>query len=325
MKLQALANFLRVIEAGSVKGAADIIHVAQPALSRQIALLEQEFGARLFFRHPRGVTLTEAGETLRRHAERVLAEVARARDALSEGAKVPSGTLSLGLPTSMRYVLSSSVVTAYRKAYPEVELRVHEAIGHVIEELLVRRKLDVAILIAGAAEIDAELTPLVREDVCLAGPRGSGLDMRRPVSMSELSRLPMILFSPQNRLQAKISEELALHRLALRANLEVEGQPLVLDLVKQGVGYTVLPYCAIQAEMAAGQISGAPIKGLTMTWTLGVNRLRAHLPAVREMIRLIHEAVDSRIAAGDWKGVRPPPSSKVPGRHKRKAVRRRRR
>ena len=57
----------------------------------------------------------------------------------------------------MRYVLSSSLVSAYRRAYPDVTLRVHEAIGHVIEDLLTRRMLDVAILIAGANEIDAEL------------------------------------------------------------------------------------------------------------------------------------------------------------------------
>ncbi len=304
MDLRMLANFLRVAEVGSVKRAAHVINLAQPALSRQIALLEQEFGASLFVRTPRGVTLTEAGEALRTHAERMLGEMERARDALSTTARVPTGTLSLGLPTSMRYVLSSSIVSAYRRSYPDVVLRVHEAIGHVIEDLLTRRMLDVAILIAGAAEIDAELTPLVGEDVYLAGPPGSGLDMRRPIPVSYLSQLPMILLSPQNRLRLKISDELARHGLALRANLEVAGQPLVLDLITQGVGYTVLPYCAIQAEMSAGEISGAPIKGLTLTWTLGVNRMRAHVPAVREMIRLIHEAVDSRVASGEWKVAR---------------------
>ncbi len=317
-----LGNFLRVAEVGSVKGAAQLINLAQPALSRQIALLEQEFGAKLFVRSSRGVALTEAGEALRVHAERMLGEMERAREALSETARVPTGSLSLGLPTSMRYVLSSSIVSAYRRSYPDVVLRVHEAIGHVIEDLLTRRVLDVAILIAGAAEIDAELTPLVSEDVYLAGPPGSGLDMRRPVPIAHLSQLPMILLSPQNRLRLKISEELARHRLSLRANLEVEGQPLVLDLIKEGVGYTVLPYCAIQAEMSAGEISGAPIKGLTINWTLGVNRMRAHVPAVREMIRLIREAVETRVATGEWKVARPNmPRHTIPSRRARRGAR----
>ena len=83
MNLRALANFLSVAEAGSLKAAADIVHIAQPALTRQVALLEQEFGAKLFLRHHRGVTLTEAGQQFREHAERILAEVSRTRAAMS--------------------------------------------------------------------------------------------------------------------------------------------------------------------------------------------------------------------------------------------------
>jgi DNA-binding transcriptional LysR family regulator len=79
MNLRALSNFLSVAEAGSLQGAANIVHIAQPALTRQVAMLEEEFGTRLFLRHHRGVTLTEAGEQLREHAERILAEVAKTR------------------------------------------------------------------------------------------------------------------------------------------------------------------------------------------------------------------------------------------------------
>ena len=70
MNLRALSNFLSVAEAGSLQGAANVVQIAQPALTRQIAMLEEEFGTRLFLRHHRGVTLTEAGEQLREHAER---------------------------------------------------------------------------------------------------------------------------------------------------------------------------------------------------------------------------------------------------------------
>lgn len=58
--------------------------------------------------------------------------------------------------------------------------------------------------------------------------------------------------------------------------------------------------------MAAGRICAAPIRGLTMTWTLGVNRMRAHAPAVRELIALIRQAIDSRVASGEWRVARPP-------------------
>lgn len=306
MNLRALANFLCVAETGSLKGAADIVHIAQPALTRQIALLEEEFGARLFLRHHRGVTLTEAGEQLREHAERILAEVSRTQVAMSSAMKKPSGTVSLGLPTAMRYVLSSAVISAYHKAYPDVQLKVHEAFVHVIEDLLQTRQLDVAILFGGTQKLDNfDVTPLVSEDLYLAGPRHAGLDLNAPVPIKYLAEVPIILISRRNQLRLVLEQAMAACGRDLHSFLEVDGQPLTHDLVKQGVGYMVTPYCAVQAEIDAGELSGAPIRGLRMTWALGVNRARAHAPAVRELIALIRQAVDDRVSDGRWRAVKP--------------------
>jgi LysR family nitrogen assimilation transcriptional regulator len=277
--LATLAHFVRVAEIGSLKAAAGTLHLAQPTLSRQMAALERELGARLFVRHRRGVALTTAGEQLRGHAERILGEMERARSAVSASAQEPRGSVALGLPASMRYV---------------------------IEDLLRSRQIDVAILISAPRNLDnVEFTSLANEDVYLVGPPDGRLDLSTPVPVSHLADVPMILVAPENWLRREIQRRLARHDLGLRRSLEVEGQPLVLDLTRQGAGYTVLPFCAIEADLAAGRLSGAPIEGLTITWTLGVNRMRAHAPAVRELIRLIHEAIDSRIVSGDWR-VAPP-------------------
>jgi LysR family nitrogen assimilation transcriptional regulator len=306
MNLRALSNFLKVAETGSLQGAAGIVHIAQPALTRQIAMLEEEFSTRLFLRHHRGVTLTEAGEQLREHAERILAEVAKTRVAMSTAAEKPTGTVSLGLPTAMRYVLSSAVISAYHKAYPDVNLKVHEAFAHIIEDMLQTRQVDVAILFNGTRKLDNfDMTPLVTEDVYLAGPPDAGLDLSSPVSVKYLAEVPIILISRRNELRLAAERAMAQHNLDFQSFLEVEGQPLTLDLVKKGVGYTITPFCAIQAEIESGQLSGAPIRGLTINWALGVNRVRAHAPAVRELIALIQQAVNDRVASGTWRNVRP--------------------
>ncbi|MGH6726337.1 MAG: hypothetical protein ACREB8_07325, partial [Pseudolabrys sp.] len=70
-----------------------------------------------------------------------------------------------------------------------------------------------------------------------------------------------------------------------------------------GTIYTIAPYCAAQADIEGGLLSGAPIRGLTITWALGVNRGRAHAPAVRELIAHIHRAVDGRVATSSWRAV----------------------
>jgi LysR family transcriptional regulator, nitrogen assimilation regulatory protein len=305
MNLRALSNFLSVAEAGSLQAAANVVHIAQSALTRQIAILEEEFGTRLFLRHHRGVTLTEAGEQLRGHAERILAEVAKTRVAMSTAAEKPTGTVSLGLPTAMRYVLSSAVISAYHKAYPDVTLKVHEAFVHIIEDLLQTRQVDVAILFGGTRNPDSfDITPLVTEDVYLAGPPGAGLDVNRSVSIKYLAEVPIILISKRNQLRLATEQAMAKHGLDFQPFLEVEGQPLTHDLVKNGIGYTITPYCAVQAEIEAGELSGAPIRGLSITWSIGVSRVRAHAPAVRELIALIQQAVDERVVSGTWRNVR---------------------
>jgi DNA-binding transcriptional LysR family regulator len=304
MNLRMFANFLRVAEIGSIKATAEAVNLAQPALTRQIALLEEEFAAQLLVRHSRGVKLTEAGEQLRIYFERILSEVAAARVALSVTAQQPSGRVALGLPTSMLYVLSSTVISAYQQAYPNVMLKVHEAVGNVVADLLHARRLDVAILFWEAHSPEVDITPLVTEDLYLAGPPDAGLDLAQPVPVSYLAEIPIVLLPPQNPVRLMLERELARCNLGFRSSLEIEGQPLALDLVRNGTGYTVLPLGAVQAEMAAGRISGAPISGLSVTWAIGVNRLRAYAPAVRELVRMIETITDNRIASGQWNCVR---------------------
>jgi len=306
MNLRALSNFLSVAETGSLKGAADIVHIAQPALTRQIALMEEEFGAKLFLRHHRGVTLTEAGEQLREHAERILAEVSRARIAMSNALEKPTGAVSLGMPTEMRAVLSSELIAAYHKAFPNVQLTVHEAFVHVIEDMLQSRQLDVAILFGGSRKLDKfDVTPLVAEDVYLVGAPETKLDLKTPVPIKYLAEVPIILISRRNQLRLVTEEALACLGLDFLPFLEVEGQPLTRDLVLRGIGYTITPYCAVQADIKAGLLVGAPISGLTISWELGVNRVSAHAPAVRELVAHIHRMIAERAASGNWRSLKP--------------------
>jgi len=322
MNLRALSNFLSVAEAGSLNGAADVVHIAQPALTRQIALLEEEFGTKLFVRHHRGVTLTQAGAQLREHAERIVAEVSKTRAAMSNALETPTGSVSLGLPTAMRYVLSSAVIAAYHKAFPNVQIRAHEAFAHVIEDMLESRQLDIAILFGGSPRLDSfDVRPLVTENVYLVGPASSGLDVNTPVSIKYLAEVPIILISRRNQLRLAAEQAMAACGRQFAPFLEVEGQPLTHDLVMKGVGYTITPYCAVQTEIESGLLSGAPIRGLTISWALGVNRVRAHAPAVRELIKLIQQAVDDRVANGSWQAIKVPNSTRKPAKRGARPVR----
>jgi len=301
MDTRFLSNFLRVTETGKLSQAAAELNLAQPALSRQMALLEEDVGAQLFVRHRRGVTLTEAGSLFRDRAQAILSSVEQARAAVSSAGRNPTGTIALGLPTSMIYVLSGDLVEAYREHFPKVFLRVHEAVGHVVEALFKEGRLDAAILIEPRAMPGVELTPLIEEDLYLVGPGDAGLSFDTPVTPSDLAKVPMIMLAPDNHVRNKIEAALSRAGMSLNAALEVEGQPLTFDLVRRGLGYTVLPYCAVRAELAAGRMSSAPIAGLGLGWALGVNRARAGAPAVSALIEMIKEIIEERAHGNEWR------------------------
>ncbi|MBT3398845.1 MAG: LysR family transcriptional regulator [Rhodospirillaceae bacterium] len=300
METRVLQNFLRVAQAGKLGQAAAEMNIAQPALSRQIALLEADVGAQLFVRHRRGVTLTEAGLLFRDHTRAILAALEQARAEVSATAQDPTGTVTLGLPTSMFYVLSADAVAEYRARYPNVFLRVHEAVGHVIESLFHDGQLDAAILIEPGTMPGVALTPLVAEDICLVGPYEAGLSLDTPVSPQHLASVPMIMLDAANHVRRRIESLLGQLGLSLNPAMEMEGQPLTFEMVRRGLGHTVLPRSAAHREIATGRMSAAPIAGATLGWSLAVSRTRADAPEVRALTELLHELAQTRIDEGAW-------------------------
>src|SRR5665811_1132883 len=115
--------------------------------------------------------------------------------------------------------------------------------------MLQTRQVDVAILFNGTRKLDNfDMTPLVTEDVYLVGPPDAGLDLNSPVSVKYLAEVPIILISRRNQLRLATEQAMARYSLDFRPFLEVEGEPLTLDLVKKGIGYTCLLYTSDAAD-----------------------------------------------------------------------------
>lgn len=300
MDTRFLRSFLCIAQTGSLSRAAAALNIVQPALSRQIRILEAELGAQLLVRHRRGIALTEAGELLREHAAAIVAALDAAQLAVSASGAEPSGAVSIGLPTSMLYAISPELVEAFCRRYPRAFLQVIEAFGHVIEGHLREGRVDAAVLVSPKPMPGIMIEPLLTEAVCLAGPAAAGLDMRKPVAAEVLATVPMIMFPAPNKVRVTVETLLARTGKALSPLVEVDGQPLTHELVRRGLGYTILPACAVQAEIAAGRMSGAPIAGATISWELGVNRARAGFPALKALCELVRLNVADQLARGAW-------------------------
>src|SRR5215212_5845961 len=171
MDLRQLTCFERVAELGSMSRAAEALHLVQPAVSQQIALLERQVGLRLFHRGPRGVRLTEAGEALLPSARRVLAEVERAGQVLGGLRELRGGRVALGITPSAVIWLLPELLERYRGQHPMVQVQVQEDMTDQLVEYLGDGRLDLAVVSLPIDDDGLVVRPILEERLALiVGP-----------------------------------------------------------------------------------------------------------------------------------------------------------
>ena len=218
MDLKQLAYFVRVAELGSFTRAAQALDVAQPALSRQVRLLEVELRQNLLVRNGRGAVPTEAGRLLLEHGRGILHQVERAREELGRVRGALAGRVAIGLPT----------------------------------DWLRTGRLDIAVLYNAPPSDELEAHPLEDEELLLVQARPAGLAEEPPpgpVSLAEVARLPLVIPSRPNAVRMLVEAELAGIGERPKVALEIDGVSAILDLVADGVGVALLPRNAVDSSV----------------------------------------------------------------------------
>lgn len=243
MDLKQLEYFVRVAELGSFTKAALALDVAQPALSRQVRLLEVELRQNLLIRNGRGATPTDAGKLLLEHGRGILHQVERAREELGRVRGALAGRVAIGLPPSLARVMTVPLTRAFRAQLPEASLSISEGLSATMQEWLHTGRLDIAVLYNAAPAPDIEITPLMEEELLLVQPRPPGLAEEPPpppVPLAEVAALPLVIPSRPNALRMHVEAEMAAIGLRPTVALEIDGVSAILDLVADGAGAAVL-------------------------------------------------------------------------------------
>ena len=145
--IRQLQFFVAVAEAGSVSGAARVLSISQSSVTEALKALETDLGVALFERRSRGLEITHRGSQFLRHATEILRGVSNARIAFREDAERRPGQPSLGVTSLVAGYVLSDLLSRFRRAYPEVEVRAIEDNGDYLQHLLVGGELDVAVLV----------------------------------------------------------------------------------------------------------------------------------------------------------------------------------
>ncbi len=311
MDIGQLRTLIHVAELGSLSKAADRMRIAQPALSRQVRMLEEELGIRLFVRHGRGMTVTEQGRDVLAHALRVMAELDEIRARTSDADAPLTGQIAIGLPPTVADIISVPLVAAFGKAHPKVVLRLVSAYTGYLLDWLHRGEIDLAILYDPRPARSLRSRPLLLENLFPIGPAEAGFSTVRAIPFKELSGKRLLLPSVRHGLRTIVEHCAAEVGITLDVVVEADSYATLKDLVRYGHGWTVLPLPPIHEDIKGGRLTGAALID-----PVPVRRLVLSHPADRPVTRLgrfagatIASIIGDQVERGIWVGQLLPPET----------------
>ena len=308
MNIKQLDYFLHVAELGSFTKASALLSIAQPALSRQIRLLEIELKQNLLYRNGRGVSLTDAGKRLIEHARGILQQVDRARDELGHTVGTPVGRVTVAAPPSVEKFLTVPLVKGFRTRFPSANLAMIGGLSFYIAEWLVTGRIDIGIVYNPVPSPAMEIIPFLEEELFLISPRRSAAPAAGDgsIRLKDLPRFPLIIPSRPNAIRMRVETQLASIGAKAEVALEIDGVPAILDLVQEGYGHAVLPMNAIRGQPAGRFVASTFSKPLTTYLTLIIPAQRPATPLMRQTLELIRAIGPGILAppAGEQKGRR---------------------
>jgi LysR family nitrogen assimilation transcriptional regulator len=300
MDLKQLEYFVRVAELGSFTRAAQVLGIAQPALSRQVRLLEVELRQNLLVRNGRGATPTEAGQLLLEHGRGILHQVERAREELSRVRTGLAGKVAVGLPPSIARVLTVPLTRAFRQQLPQAQLSISEGLSTAMQENLQSGRLDIALLYNPSPLQGLEYSPLLQEELVLVQPRPPGLaedPPPAPIALQALAQLPLVIPSRPNAVRMRIESALAELQAKPQIALEIDGVAAILDLVADGAGCAILSRNAVKHSFRPSAFSTRPIgtPALSIELTTAVSALRPTTLTQQATLQLLREITQQHL------------------------------
>ena len=302
MDTHRLRYFLRVADEGSMTRAASLLGVAQPALSRQVRLLEEELGVTLFRRTSRGVELTEEGEQLRATTAAPLRQLELAmRYVGSPLARVERG-LHLGLPASAAGPLAVALLGSLGATFPKVDFHLSIATTGQLVEGMLKGAVDIAV-IEPVPDSRLFYHDLLVEDLLLVGGPAADLQPDRAINFADLADFPLILPGSPTGIRNSVENTALRLKFKLLSRHATDSIQVSKDLIEAGHAYGILPLSACGPEIEAGRLRYAPLRDPALTQPLGIavtSQLDLPTGFATKVSAVIREETARLIESGRW-------------------------
>lgn len=250
MDIQALEAFWWIAQTGSFNRAAERLYLTQPSVTARIQALEKELGQPLFERKPRGVRLTDAGRALLPHAEKVLQDIRKAKQAVVDLMTGSGGTLSVGCALTTSTYTLPEILARYKESHPGVEITVRTGRSQQVQQLVLDDTVQLGLVHAPLhPHPDIQAEPLYNEEIVMVAHPEHPLVHGGPVAAEQLTNEPFITPDRSSGYWSLVEQFWAGAGMAPRITMELDSIEATKRMVLHNLGITMLPRICVEQEV----------------------------------------------------------------------------
>jgi len=265
-----LRAFRVLARTGSFTQTARELHMTQSGVSHSMKALENEIGCRLLDRLGKKVVLTQAGEQLLQHTERILSEMESARESLTQLGRWGKGRLRLGASTTACQHLIPPVLREFKESFPEHVITLEPGDTPQLTSSLLRQRIDLALTLEAEREPQLEFHPLFNDELQFIVSAMHPWAQARQVQRTDIPRQNYILYSKQSITFRLIEEYFRREDMVLNTVLEVGSMEATKELVKLGLGVSILAPWIARKELHEGSLAALPLGRKTLPRRWGI-------------------------------------------------------
>ncbi len=296
MDSRRLKNFVQIVDSGSITRAAALSGVAQPALSQQLAILENELKVKLLDRSVSGVTPTAAGRILYARAQSILRQFDELHEAVHREAKPLSGKVLVGVPPTMLSRFGLPLIEKVCTQHPEMHLQIREEGSFLLNELLMSGKIELSI---SAIRPEGELAgeEILQEAIVLMYPRS--MDLAEDLTLADLARLPWVLPRRPNAIRTLIDAAFASSNLSPNVVVEIDSFHSAMESVRRGYAVGATTLGAIKEDLDSGVLRSRAlgVAPLMRSMYLSHRRSPGLTPAAQFVYQILREIAAESVQA----------------------------
>ena len=287
LEIRHLKLVRAVTTAGSLTGAGSVLNLTQSALSHQLRDIESRLGAALFLRVGKRMMLTPAGERLLRSAEEVLEAIERTEDSIRQLSGADRGLLRISTECYTCYHWLPALLKRYRRAHPNVDVRIDaEATSDPLTHLLGGR-LDVAVVSDPVRDRRLVARPIFSDEMVIIVDPRHPLAAKPFVTAQDMASETLLMYSPKE--DSTIYRLLAAEGVAPASCHVIQLTEAITEMIKAGLGVSFLARWAVEPHLRAGTLRAIRYtrRGYRRTWSAATLKDLSRVPYVREFIDLL--------------------------------------